>query len=161
MDVAVTRQSQQAAPAANLPKVLWGGIMKKLRLMVSFLALVLAASLASSCGASSSNKPAPTGQLQSITLSPATADAQEAQFIATGHYINPPATFTPQPAYWGACQQNAPTSDVSVTPKGLAQCASGAAGTYTVFAFVGTNCNVITACGGGCTIVGTAQLTCP
>lgn len=138
-----------------------GEIMEKLGFVLSFLALILAASFALSCGASTSNQPAPTGQLQSITLSPATADAQEAQFTATGHYINPPQTFTPQPAAWGVCQQNAPTSEVSVTKNGLAQCASGAVGAYTVFAFVGTNCNAVNACGGGCTIVGTAQLTCP
>jgi hypothetical protein len=30
-----------------------------------------------------------------------------------------------------------------------------------VFAFDSTNCNAITSCGGGCTIEGTAQLTCP
>jgi hypothetical protein len=135
-----------------------GGIMKELRFMLSFIALILAASFALSCGASQGQG---QGQLQSITLSPATADAQEAQFTATGIYVHPFHTVTPQPAYWVACQQNAPTSDVSVTTKGLAQCANGATGTYTVFAFDSTNCNVINACGGGCTIAGTAQLTCP
>jgi hypothetical protein len=134
--------------------------MEKFRFLLYFFALVLAVSLASSCGTSSANPSAPTGQLQSITVSPTAADGQ-AQFVATGHYTNPPQTYTPQPAAWGACQQNEPTSDVSVTTKGLAQCASGAVGTYTVFAFVGTQCNVINACGGGCSVVGTAQLTCP
>jgi len=134
--------------------------MEKFRFVLSSLALILAASFALSCG-EFIESPARTGQLQSITLSPATADAQEAQFTATGHYINPPRTISPQPARWGACQQNAPTSEVSVTTNGLAQCASGAVGAYTVFAFVGTNCNVATACGGGCTIVGIAQRTCP
>ena len=43
--------------------------MENLRFMISFLTLVLAASLASSCGSG-------RGQLQSITLAPATADAQ-------------------------------------------------------------------------------------
>ena len=129
--------------------------MEKPRFILSFLALVLAASFALSCGSSSQS------QLQSITLSPASADAPETQFTATGHYIHPSKTLTPQPTAWGACQQSAPTSDVSVTTNGLAQCASGAVGTYRVFAFVDTNCNAITACGGGCTIVGAAQLTCP
>ena len=134
--------------------------MRKLRFMLSFLALVLAASLASSCGASTQ----PQGQLQSITVSPATADGQ-AQFIATGNYINPSHTVTPQSAYWGACYQGAATTEVSVTNEGTAQCANGASGSYTVFAFDLTNpsCSAaINACGrGGCTIVGTAQLTCP
>ncbi len=131
--------------------------MERLRLMLSFLAPVLAASFALSCDASSHGP----GQLQSITVTPATADAQEAQFTATGIYVHPSYTVTPQPATWGACYQGAPTTDVSVTTGGMAECASGATGSYTIFAFDGTNCNVISACGGGCTIVGTAQLTCP
>jgi hypothetical protein len=136
--------------------------MEKFRVTLSFLALLLVSSFALSCGAGSPNQLyPPSGQLQAITLSPPTADAQETQFTATGYYSHPSHMVTPQPALWGACQQSAPTSDVSVTSKGLAQCSSGASGTYTVFAFVGTDCNVISACGGGCTIVGTAQLTCP
>jgi hypothetical protein len=103
--------------------------MKKFRLMLSFLTLVLAASFLLSCGASQG-----PGQLQSITVSPATADA-EAQFTATGYYVHPSHTVTPQPATWAACYQGAPTTDVTVTTTGTAQCASGAAGTYTVFAF--------------------------
>ena len=136
-----------------------GGIVEKFRFTLSFLALVLAASLALSCGSSSS-------QLQSITLSPATAEGQ-AQFVATGYYSNPTHTVTPQPATWVACQQNAPTADVSVTSTGVAQCASGAAGAYSIKAWdipnkAGTYpCPSQTACSGGCAVWGTAQLTCP
>ncbi len=131
--------------------------MKKLWFMLPILALILAASVALSCG---SGQP---GQLQSITVTPATADAQQVQFTATGFYVHPSHTVTPQPATWGACYQGAPTTDASVTTAGMAQCASGATGTYTVFASVpipGATCP-INACGGGCTIVGTALLTCP
>ncbi|MGA9544390.1 MAG: hypothetical protein WBQ85_12525 [Candidatus Sulfotelmatobacter sp.] len=137
--------------------------MEKLRLALFLLGTLLAASLALSCGASSKNM---TGQLQSITISPATAAAglpgQQIQFTAAGHYNTPPYTVTPQPATWGACYQNAPTTAVSVTSKGLAQCEapSGPITEYSIFAFDQTNCNVLTACGGGCTIVGTARLTC-
>jgi hypothetical protein len=131
--------------------------MKELRFATSFLTLILAASFALSCGSG-------PGQLQSITLSPATADAQQ-QFMATGFYVHPSHTVTPQPATWGVCHQGAPTTEVSVTQGGMAQCASGAsAGTYDVFAFVTVNqaCTVPqNQCGGGCTIVGTAELTCP
>lgn len=133
--------------------------MKKFRFALCFLALVLAASLALSCGSGSS-------QLQSITVSPATAEGQ-AQFVATGYYSNPTHTVTPQPANWVACQQNAPTADVSVTNTGVAQCASGAAGTYSIKAWdipnkVGTSsCPAMTACSGGCAVWATAQLTCP
>jgi hypothetical protein len=132
--------------------------MKELRFALSFLALILAASFALSCGASQG-----PGQLQSIALSPAAAAAQQ-QFTATGFYVHPNHTVIPQPASWGACQQNVPTTEVSVTQGGMAQCASGATGTYDVFAFVTVN-QVCTLpqnqCGGGCNVVGTAQLTCP
>jgi hypothetical protein len=152
--------------------------MERLRMMLSVLALILAAFFASSCGTGPSalpcnaNSQTPAqgqGQLQAITLSPAVADAQncpsgQIQFIATGVYIDPTQTVTPQlVAAWGACQQDVPTSDVSVTTKGVAQCASGATGTYTIWANYPTNpfCNVVGPCGQGCTVVGTAQLTCP
>src|ERR1035437_10285585 len=133
--------------------------MKKFRFAFSFLALVLAAFFALSCGSGQ-------GQLQSITLSPAAADARQ-QFTATGSYSNPTHTITPQPANWVACQQNAPTADVSVANTGVAQCASGAAGTYSIKAWdIPKNggiypCPAQTACSGGCAVWGTAQLTCP
>lgn len=142
--------------------------MRTPRLTFSSLALVLAASLTLSCGSNPMSNT--TGQLQSISLSPAVATAPtiggDVQFTATGHYNTYPYTVTPQPAMWGACYQNAPTTDVTVNDAGLAQCASAVGGgpkstTYSVFAFDPTNCNAVTACGGGCTVVGTAQLTCP
>jgi hypothetical protein len=139
--------------------------MEKLRFPLFLFALAAGAVLALSCGSST----AISGlirQPQSITLSPATADAQnypngQVQFIVTAHYNTAPDTITPASATWGACYQNAPSTAVSVSNEGLAQCANGASGRYTIFAFDMTNCNVITACGGGCTVVGTAQLTCP
>ncbi len=138
--------------------------MEELRFPLFLFALV-AAVFALSCGSSTSISGL-IRQPQSITLSPAAADAQDypegqVQFAATGHYNTAPYTVTPQSATWGACYQNAPTMAASVTNGGLAQCASGARGIYTIFAFDMTNCNVITACGKGCTVVGTAQLTCP
>ena len=111
-------------------------------------------------------------QLQSMSLSPAVADAKDypsgkVQFTATGYYINPPHSVTPQSANWIACQSNTPTNAVSVTNAGIAQCGSGASGTYSVNAWnplTGSgiyNCPAQNACGGGCTIEATAQLTCP
>jgi hypothetical protein len=137
--------------------------MKELRFMLSFLALVLAASLAPSCGTGQS-------QLQFISLNPAAADAQDypdgqVPFIATGHYVNPTHTVTPQSATWVACQQEGPiTTEVSVTQEGVAQCASGATGTYSINAWDTDKIEpcAINACGIlVCAIVGTAQLTCP
>ncbi len=138
--------------------------MQNLRLALFSLALLLAASLALSCGASSN----PNSQLQSITITPLTASALapngQVQFTATGHYNTPPYTVTPQPAFWGACYQSAPTTAVSVTSSGLAACVTPDDPTveYSVFAFDSTNpgCNLTNACGGGCTIAGTAQLIC-
>jgi len=136
--------------------------MSKIRIAYLFLATLALVMAAASCGAGSSG----AGQLQSITVNPASADAQnypngEVPFEATGHYVDPSHTVTPQAANWVACSQNAPTSDVSVTSSGVGQCASGAKGTYQINAFVMTNCLAISACGGGCTVVGSAQLTCP
>jgi hypothetical protein len=136
--------------------------MKKILINISFPGLILGGLWAAlSCGAGQSQS-----QLQSITVNPPTADAQnypngEVPFEATGNYINPTRKVTPQAASWVACSQNAPTSAASVSSSGVGQCASGAKGTYDINAFVMTNCNVITACGGGCTVVGSAQLTCP
>ena len=105
---------------------------------------------------------------QSVTIMPATADAQtfpngQVQFTATGHYNTSPETVTPLTASWGVCLQGSNTADVSITSNGLAQCSAGATGNYTVWGYVINSpaCTAITACGGGCTVVGTAQLTCP
>ena len=140
--------------------------MRSLRLILFLLVLVMAGALVLSCGASSGH------QLQSITLVPTSADAQDysegqVQFVATGNYKTAPIAVTPLSATWGACYQSSPTNAISVTGTGLAQCASGAVGTYTVWAndplpASGTySCPASNACGGGCTIEATAQLTCP
>jgi hypothetical protein len=136
--------------------------MQKLWFSALFSLLALAA-VALSCGGD------PNRQLQSISLSPASADAQnyanlQVQFIATGNYNTSPRMVAPMSATWGACYQNASTDAVTVTSQGLAQCASGATGTYEIWAYdlpSGPNCTALTACGGGCTVVGSAQLTCP
>lgn len=129
--------------------------------MVWMLALSMMAGCAESAG---------PRQLQSLSLSPATASANGAavQFTATGHWSRSPLTETPMPATWGACTADASetTKDVTVSQTGMATCASGAKGTYDVFAYdpplgAAAECNAITACGGGCTISGTAQITCP
>jgi hypothetical protein len=133
--------------------------------LCSFL-LFLVASFALSCG----NGAGANRQLQSIALTPATADAQaypdgQVQFTATGDYNTAPNTVTPLAAHWGTCYQGSATSEISVTAAGLAQCTSGASGAYTVWAddpaSPNGGCLSINACGGGCFIVGTAQLTCP
>lgn len=139
--------------------------MRKYDLSVSFLAiLTLAITLA--CGSS-------PRILQSVSLSPATAGAQgnPVQFTATGYFNEQPSPLKLLPDEWGACYQNQRTVDVSVSADGLAQCAAGAVGTYTVWAWAergGGSCGPagtvpVNPCGGAgeCQVAGTAQLTCP
>jgi hypothetical protein len=137
--------------------------VRKLRLSAVFPVLV-----ALSCGGNSSSAPR---QLLSVTVSPATADVAnypggQVPFTATGNYNSAPSSVTPLPAArWGACYNNAPTTAITVTSEGVAQCGVGAVGTYTVWADApafpnGPNCDAMTACGGGCFVVGSAQLTC-
>lgn len=128
--------------------------------------LVAAAMMCLACGSSADR------MLQSVTLSPAAADAQnypggQVQFTATGYYSAAPSPVTPLSATWGACEQSGnSTQSVSISATGVAQCAAGAVGTYNVWAFdtnpATATCNAINACGGGCgRVTGTAQLTCP
>lgn len=134
--------------------------MRKFGPQISFLSLIIIAAITLACGSSGART------LQSITITPATAEGQ-AQFTATGYYNHQPSPVTPLAATWGACLQGEPTSGVSVSSNGLAQCSSGASGAYTIFAFEnvasGATCNVVPACGPSpCgTILNTATLTCP
>ena len=138
--------------------------MGKHRVTLPLLALILAGSVAAvSCGAGQSQS-----QLQSMSLNPVVADAkdypnQQVPFTATGYYVNPTHTVTPQSAAFAACQNGVPVNDVSVTTMGVAQCGTGASGAYSIDAWDASNpaCAAMTACGGGCTIEATAKLTCP
>ncbi|MGP0017113.1 MAG: hypothetical protein ACLPHP_00980 [Candidatus Sulfotelmatobacter sp.] len=142
--------------------------MKRYQAQAFLFLLVLAAAMTLACGSSASRT------LQSVTISPASADAQNfpgglVQFTATGIYAAPPSPVAPLAATWGACDQSGNvTSAVSVSSSGVAQCKSGAAGTYQVWAFDlvtppgGAECLAETVCGGGCgRVTGTAQLICP
>jgi len=141
-------------------------------LLLPFLFLLVAA-ITLACGSpkmTASNCPA-TGSTngdipQSISLCPVTADAQNyqgglVQFVATGTYQSSPSPAAPLAAFWGACYQNAPTTEISITNKGVASCNPGATGQFAIFASVPTQCDAITACGGACQVSGYAQLTCP
>jgi len=136
--------------------------MSNLRLPLSVAVLAVAACLTLACGVSSP----PQHMLTSITLSPTSANGQ-VQFVATGTYTTAPVTVTPLTATWGACYQFQPTTAVTVSSTGLAQCASGASGTFFVWAndpidAPGTySCPAENACGGGCVVQGNALLTCP
>ncbi|MFZ0734050.1 MAG: hypothetical protein WAM79_17140 [Candidatus Sulfotelmatobacter sp.] len=98
--------------------------------------------------------------IQSVTVTPASADAQnfpdgQVQFTASGNYSQPPSPVTLPQANWVLTE----TSIATLTGNGLAQCIPGASGVVTVRAGVPGPCS-----GTGCTavqIVGTAQLSCP
>jgi hypothetical protein len=103
---------------------------------------------------------------QSIIVCPAAADAKdfpdgEVQFVAIGTFQTAPSPALLKAQVWGVCQQNNPTSAVSITNSGLAQCGAGASGEYSVFASDMTNCLAIGPCGTGCFVSGYAKLTCP
>jgi hypothetical protein len=128
---------------------------------LAFLLLTTLAVLTLACGSS------PERTLESVSLSPQQAifNGSPVQFTATALYNTSPMSVSPFTAAWGACAGNASTSDVTVSSAGVASCASGASGTFTVWGY-GVNpaqatCNVITACGGGCgRVTGVATLTC-
>ncbi|HZW94375.1 MAG TPA: hypothetical protein VFF64_15600 [Candidatus Eremiobacteraceae bacterium] len=118
------------------------------------------------CGMSSSNS---NRILQSMTISPAVADAQDfpdnqVQFTATGTFNEAPspAQLTFMAPYTGSWGISSTSADVIATidQTGLADCVSGAAGTVTVFALV--NANSATGTGmTGVAVRGVASLTCP
>ena len=134
--------------------------MRTWYLPLSFVLLLAFSIVTLACGSSSMRS------LQSVTVNPSTASGNF-QFVATGHYNRAPATVTPLPdATWGACLNGNPTSDITVSTNGLAQCGASASGSYTVWSYgtsaTGAVCNVINSCGGGCgRVTGTATLTCP
>ena len=144
--------------------------MRKYGLSVFFLG-ILAIAVTLACGSSP-----PAYMLQSISLSPPTAEAlgSPVQFTATGYFNQQPSPEKLTAPAWGACnpkQPYPPTTAVSVSADGLAQCAAGAVGTYTVWAVAqrgGDSCGAagsvpVNPCGGAgqCQVTGTAQLTCP
>jgi len=138
--------------------------LKRSGTLISFALLVVAA-IALGCGSPANSVQSEEPQV--ITLSPAVADAKsyadgEVQFVATGYFKTPPSPITPLTVQtWGVCQANTPTTEVEISNNGLAKCAEGANGNYSVFASDLTQCTAIGPCGTGCYVTGTAQLTCP
>lgn len=99
--------------------------------------------------------------LQSISVIPASADAQnfpnhQVQFTALGNYSQPPSPSEITPTGWSLSDPSVAT----IGQSGLAQCKSGALAVVTVRAFA-----CCAPCSGtGCTaaqLSGTAQLSCP
>jgi hypothetical protein len=110
--------------------------------------------LASGCGNGSPRL------LQSISVSPASADAQsfpdgQVQFTVVGTYSQPPSPSPTTASAWLLLEPNIAT----ISQSGVAQCTPGASGVVTVKAITPAPCS-----GTGCTsalLSGTAQLSCP
>jgi hypothetical protein len=128
------------------------------------LALPLIALGIASCGSSR--------QLQSVTLSPASADAQnfssgQVPFTATGTFSKPPspAPLTSKDVMWcagsssGDCVGNV-NPGATVDQNGLAQCLPGFTGTVTILAGTGATITMPDT-GSQLKVFGAAQLTCP
>jgi hypothetical protein len=142
--------------------------MKKYGPQLCFVSLILAAAITLACGSSSGNP----GNLESIAISPAAANAQnylngQVQFAAAGyvHGSSSPVSISPT---WSVCNENGP-SEITVSDSGVGRCNAGASGTYIVNAYVyvhsDATCNVIGSCAvAGSDCFGThgiAKLTCP
>lgn len=99
-------------------------------------------------------------RLQSVSVSPASADAMEfpngrVQFTAMGIYSQPPSPSAIPQSGWSLSEGNIAT----ISQNGIAQCNPGGSGVVTVKASTAGPCS-----GTGCTsalLSGTAQLTCP
>jgi hypothetical protein len=127
--------------------------------------VLLAALLSSGCGGSR--------QLQSVTLTPPAADAQnfpngQVSFLATGNFSQPPSpmTLTSKNVLWcfgdasGECAGNvAPV--VTVDQNGVAQCNPTFVGTATILAGTPSLVMVNPDSGPKLKVFGSAQLTCP
>ena len=138
---------------------------RRLTTTVGFVCVVIVIALASiGCG---SMNAAPNRVLQSMSLSPATADAQtfpqgQVQFTPTGTFsIAPSPAAVPVPfvsPYSGSWSSSNP-SLATIDQNGVAQCVAGASGTVTISAIASSNSAMGPAMSTG--VSSTAKLTCP
>jgi hypothetical protein len=138
--------------------------MNRIDLLVSVAALCLIIPTSTGCG--STNR-----QLQSIAVTPATADAQDfsggiVQFSAVGNYSgSSPAQGSISAIQWcaspgpGTCVSQ---NGVTISQTGLAQCDAGSSGTWTINAdSPPTQASQPGGEIGSNIVVGSATLTCP
>jgi hypothetical protein len=134
--------------------------MRKLRFLVPLTSGFLVAYILVACGTS----PLPKGQLQSVTINPATASSQ-AQFTATGSYSDG-SKVTPLPALWFPRMlwdpELNPVQWINLDETGKASC-NGNAGTFIVFATAPVDPKFPLSKMDSATpqVSGTAQLSCP
>ena len=136
------------------------------QLLLGLLFILLSVAIVAGCGGSMNTMNANNRVLLSMSISPASADAQMftnglVTFTATGTFSQPPSpamvTFVaPFSGSWEVSDPNMAT----ITPNGMAQCLPGANGKVTVQAQASSNS--ATTPGAMSTAVGaTATLTCP
>jgi hypothetical protein len=156
-----------SAPAGPIESALRsndGGNMTRSSFLSAAVALLTIALASTGCGSSRT--------LQSVTLTPASADAKnypngQVRLVATGTFSKPPSPspLTSSDVLWcagaaGACAGNI-MPNVTVDQNGVAQCRPGFVGTATVLA--GTKSTAMTMPDGGpqLKVFGAAQISCP
>lgn len=126
-----------------------------------FLAVipVAVATILISCGSGASNR-----MLQSISISPVMADAQngQKQFVATGTFSSAPVTVSPLPAFWTISGDASCTTMAcpNISSDGLAKCVVGAS-TQTVHASAPADPKHAVNDFGVSRVTGAATLVCP
>ncbi len=138
--------------------------MRKSPSLIAIGSLTILAIQAMSCGSNNNSN----RFLQSITVTPAAADAQkfpngQVQFTATGNFTKPPSpsVLTFATPYSGGFNVDPAMATIVSTGTGTVtvQCLPGASGTTTVTALA---CKNATGTKATCAVAnGTAQLTCP
>jgi hypothetical protein len=102
----------------------------------AFILLLLVNFLTLSCGSGrDSNR-----QLESITITQ-TANGQQIEFVATGHFSSPPVTVTSIPAEWSDQLMAPPPPQYTLTPQPfLFECADSS-GPTAIVAYAPSNAN--------------------
>ena len=143
------------APACDCSSMFGGSVGRfEVPLRTTVLLTGIISLLANGCGNGSPRV------LQSISVSPASADAQsfpngQVQFTVVGTYSQPPSPSPATSSQWLLLEPGIAT----ISQSGVAQCTPGASGVVTVKAIAPAPCR-----GTGCTaamLSGTAQLSCP
>jgi hypothetical protein len=156
-----------SAPAGPIESAMGsndGGNMTRSSLLSAAVAFLTIALASTGCG---SNR-----TLQSVTLTPASADAKnypngQVRLVATGTFSKPPSPspLTSSDVLWcagaaGACAGNI-MPNVTVDQNGVAQCRPGFVGTATVLAGTKSTAMTMPDEGPQLKVFGAAQISCP
>jgi len=168
MEAGLSSTYHRASWDERVPRNLWGEVsMKNGKKFRNLFFVTILALQGAGCGTSSSNS---NRALQSMTVVPATADAQnyqngQVQFTATGIFSKSPspALVTFVAPYSGSWSVSDPTIAILVgTSTGTAtfQCVAGASGTVQIKAIASANAATGTGMT-GVAVTATASLACP